>query len=127
MNFTWDMPFAKESDGVTRALFANWQLAGIGRYRSGPPLTVFVQANRSRSRWFPSLGPGLGPDRPSLAPGRTTEDAVLGTSEQWFDPTAFVLQPAGTMGDTGRGAPVVNSTATGLPVSSERASRIRSL
>jgi hypothetical protein len=103
-NFTWDVPFARESSGVVHALLADWQLAGIGRYRSGPPLTVFVQANRSRSRWFPSLGPGLGPDRPSLAPGRTTEDAVLGTPEQWFDPTAFVLQPAGTMGDTGRGA-----------------------
>ena len=104
VNFTWDMPFARDSSGLVRALFADWQLAGIGRYRSGPPLTVFVQANRSRSRWSPSLGPGLGPDRPSLAPGRTTEDAVLGNPEQWFDPTAFVLQPAGTMGDTGRGA-----------------------
>jgi hypothetical protein len=104
VNFTWDMPFARESEGLTRALFANWQLAGIGRYRSGPPLTVFVQANRSRSRWFPSLGPGLGPDRPSLAPGRTTDDAVQGDPAQWFDPSAFVLQPAGTMGNTGRGA-----------------------
>jgi hypothetical protein len=104
VNFTWDLPLARESSGVVHALFADWQLAGIGRYRSGPPLTVFVQANRSRSRWFPSLGPGLGPDRPSLVPGRTTEDAVLGTPEQWFDPTAFVLQPAGTVGDTGRGA-----------------------
>jgi hypothetical protein len=104
VNFIWDVPFARESKGLVRALLADWQLAGIGTYRSGPPLTVFVQANRSRSRWFPSLGPGLGADRPSLAPGRTTEDAVQGRPEQWFDPTAFVLQPAGVMGDTGRGA-----------------------
>lgn len=104
VNFSWELPFARESSGLTHALLANWQLSGIGRYRSGPPLTVFVQANRSRSRWFPALGPGLGPDRPSLAPGRTTGDAVLGTPEQWFDPTAFVLQPAGTQGNTGRGA-----------------------
>jgi hypothetical protein len=104
VNFTWDLPFAREATGIVHALLADWQLAGIGRYRSGPPLTVFIQANRSRSRWFPSLGPGLGPDRPSLAAGRTAEDAVLGGPEQWFDPTAFVLQPAGTMGDTGRGA-----------------------
>jgi hypothetical protein len=104
VNFAWDLPFAREATGIAHALFADWQLAGIGRYRSGPPLTVFVQANRSRSGWFPSLGPGLGPDRPSLAPGRTTGDAVLGDPEQWFDPTAFALQPAGTMGDTGRGA-----------------------
>jgi hypothetical protein len=29
---------------------------------------------------------------------------VQGDPDQWFDPAAFVLQPAGTLGDTGRGA-----------------------
>jgi hypothetical protein len=72
--------------------------------RSGPPLTVFVQANRSRSRWSPSQAPGIGFDRPSFAANRTPEDAVLGKPEQWFDPTAFVLQPAGRFGNVGRGA-----------------------
>jgi hypothetical protein len=103
-NVTYDLPLARESQGFARALLANWQVAAIGQVRSGPPLTLFVQANRSRSRWSPSLGPGQGFDRPSLAPGRSTEDAVLGTPEQWFDPTAFVLQPAGTYGTLGRGA-----------------------
>jgi hypothetical protein len=28
---------------------------------------------------------------------------VLGRPDQWFDPAAFVLQPAGTFGNTGRG------------------------
>jgi hypothetical protein len=28
---------------------------------------------------------------------------VLGGPDQWFDPAAFVLQPAGTLGNTGRG------------------------
>jgi hypothetical protein len=28
---------------------------------------------------------------------------VLGQPDQWFDPAAFVLQPAGTLGNTGRG------------------------
>ncbi len=81
----------------------NWQVSMIGRYRSGNPLTAFVANNRSRSRWSPSLGPGLGFDRPSLAPGRTAESAVTGNPDQWFDPTAFVLQPAGTLGNSERG------------------------
>ena len=46
-------------------------VAAIGQLRSGPPLTLFVGANRSRSRWSPSIGPGQGFDRPSLAPGYT--------------------------------------------------------
>ena len=28
---------------------------------------------------------------------------MLGRPDQWFDPAAFVLQPAGTLGNTGRG------------------------
>jgi len=104
VNATWDLPFARNSETLAGKLFGNWKLAGIGQIRSGNPLTVFVAANRSRSRWAPSLGPGIGPDRPSYAPGRSGADAVLGRPEQWFDPTAFVLQPAGTLGDVGRGS-----------------------
>jgi hypothetical protein len=64
---------------------------------------VFVAGNRSRSQWLPSLGPGIGRDRPSYAPGYDGDSAVLGRPEAWFDPRAFVLQPAGTFGNTGRG------------------------
>ena len=48
-------------------------------------------------------GPGIGRDRPSYAPGFGPDNAVTGRPEQWFNPAAFVLQPAGTFGNTGRG------------------------
>ena len=102
LNFTWNLPGPKLG-GVGRIL-EGWELAGIGHMRSGNPLTVFVQGNPSRSLWSPSLAPGLGFDRPSMAPGRTHQDAVLGHPDGYFDPTAFVLQPAGTLGNLGRGA-----------------------
>jgi hypothetical protein len=98
VNLVWDLPLAG------KGVWSGWQVAAIGQYRSGNPLTLFVGANRSRSRWSPSIGPGLGLDRPSLAPGRTAQSAVTGDPAAWFDPTAFVLQPAGTLGDLGRGA-----------------------
>jgi hypothetical protein len=103
INATWALPFARGAGGWSERLLAGWQLTGIAHVRSGNPLTVFVATNRSRSQWAPSLGPGIGPDRPSYAPGRGPDDAVLGRPDQWFDPSAFVLQPAGTFGNTGRG------------------------
>ncbi|MDA1305793.1 MAG: TonB-dependent receptor [Acidobacteria bacterium] len=81
---------------------SGWRLSGIYRMRSGSPLTPFVQTNRSRSLWSPSLGPGTGPDRPSYAPGFNKDNAVTGDPSQWFNPAAFVLQPVGTFGNVGR-------------------------
>jgi hypothetical protein len=98
----WDVPYREGRAGA--AFFRGWQVAAIGTVHSGQPLTVFVQNNRSRSQWSPSLGPGIGFDRPDLVPGRTAASAVLGRPDQWFDPTAFRLQPAGALGNSGRGA-----------------------
>jgi hypothetical protein len=103
-NMTWDLPFARNMTGAGRALLDGWQLSAIGTMRSGQPLTVFVQNNWSRSQWSPSISPTSGLDRPDLAPGRSAESAVLGRPDQWFDPSAFVLQPQGTFGNSPRGA-----------------------
>jgi hypothetical protein len=98
----WQIPDMSSGGGLAAALLNDWQVATIARMRSGNPLTVFVQANRSRSLWAPSFGPGTGPDRPSYAPGRGPDDAVTGDPDRWFDPAAFVLQPIGTFGNLGR-------------------------
>ena len=93
MNVTWDLPFDR-----------NWQVSAVSNVRSGQPLTVFVQNNWSRSQWSPSISPTSGLDRPDLAPGRSAASAVLGDPTQWFDASAFVLQPQGTLGNSPRGA-----------------------
>src|SRR5688572_28209510 len=96
-----DVP-GPSSQGFSGTLLRDWRVAMIVRMRSGNPLTPMLQANRSRSLWSPSLGPGTGPDRPSYAPGRGPDDAVTGDPTRWFDPTAFVLPAAGTFGNVGR-------------------------
>ena len=103
-NFTWELPFAKGLQGAAGKILDGWSLLGIGQLRSGNPLTVFVQANRSQSKWAPSAASNVGPDRVSLAPGYTYETAVIGRPDQYFNPKAFVLQPSGTLGNTGRNA-----------------------
>ena len=101
LNFVWELPRI-DAGGIAGAVANGWRLSGLLRMRSGSPVTPMLQTNRSRSLWSPSLGPGTGPDRPSYAPGRGPDDAVTGDPAQWFDPSAFVLQPAGTYGDVGR-------------------------
>jgi hypothetical protein len=108
VNFTVDIPGTDALGGV----FSGWQASGIWNMRSGQPLTAFVQSNRSRSLWNPSLGPGIGQDRPSYAPGYGPDNAVLGRVDQWFNPGAFALQPAGTFGNTGRGDFIGPNTRT---------------
>jgi hypothetical protein len=103
MNLSWDLPWGRDLRGVSGALLGGWRVSSITTVRSGYPLTVFVQNNRSRSQWQPSLGPGIGRDRPSYADGFGPDNAVTGDPAQWFNPAAFVLQPAGTFGNTGRG------------------------
>jgi hypothetical protein len=103
MNATWELPFGNKTSRLCW-LASGWQVAGIALVRSGNPLTVFVAANRSRSQWSPSLAPGIGLDRASMAPGYTHESAVLGGPDRYFDPAAFLLPPAGTLGNLGRGA-----------------------
>ena len=111
-NVAWDVPAA---GGPARVLFAGWRLAAIGMMRSGQPLTVFVQNNRSRSQWSPSLGPGIGFDRPDLAPGRREESAVLGRPDQWFDPSAFRLQPPGRPATAAAARSAVRTCARSMP------------
>jgi hypothetical protein len=89
-NFTWELP-------------KGFQISAINSMRSGPPLTVFVQSNWSRSLWGPSIAPGVGLDRPSIRPGFTHQSAVLGGPDRYLDANAFFLQPAGTLGNSGRG------------------------
>lgn len=102
MNFNWELPFARGLKGAAGKVLDGWNLLGIAQVRSGLPLTVFVAANRSQSKWAPSSGPGLGPDRPSFAPGYTFQSAVTGNPDAYFDPKAFLLQPSGTLGTLGR-------------------------
>jgi hypothetical protein len=111
-NVIWQIPRHEGFTGLADALLNGWQIAGIAHVRSGNPLTVFVQTNRSRSLWSPSLGPGTGPDRPNWAPGRGPENVVTGDPDQWLDPAAFVLQPAGTFGSVGRNEIIGPGVAT---------------
>jgi len=88
---TWMLPLWRN-----RRLLGGWQVNGIATLLSGFPFTPQIGANRSGD------GDTRNPDRPSLNPA-FTGPVVIGSPNQWFNPNAFVLPPAGTYGDLGRG------------------------
>ncbi len=88
------LPFKGKFAG--HQILEGWQISGILTLRSGGPLNIIDGFD------YPALGAAFVAPRPSLKPGRTADDITKKTIDQWFDPTAFVLPPAGELGNIGR-------------------------
>jgi hypothetical protein len=101
-NFTYPLPF-QFSSGAANALLGGWEITGLSLLMSGQPLTPQLQLDFSRTG---NSGAG---DRPDLAAGGSL-NPIIGTAEQWYDPTAFTWpnplglpQPQpGFLGNVGR-------------------------
>jgi hypothetical protein len=86
----YELPFGQGK------LTGGWQLSGIATLLSGFPFTPQIGSNRSGD------GDTRNPDRPSVS-STFTGPVLLQKPTQWFNPNAFVLPPAGTWGNLGRG------------------------
>ena len=84
--------------GAANKVLGGWSLNGIVNYQTGMPFTPFVGAANSRDNGTTS---GASPDRPSLNPN-FSGPIILGKVNEWFNPNAFILPPAGTYGNAGR-------------------------
>jgi hypothetical protein len=96
-NFTWELPFGKGKQGLAKALLADWGMSGIFTTQTGNPFTPGIQGN-----WSRNLNSRSGIDRPSVAPGCTADNAILGGPDQYFNPDCFILPTRGTYGNLGR-------------------------
>jgi hypothetical protein len=86
----------RNASGWGNRLVAGWQLSGIASLLSGFPFTPLIGSNRSGD------GDTRNPDRPSLNPS-FAGPVLLGQPRQWFNSSAFILPPAGTFGNLGKG------------------------
>ena len=95
-NFLWELPFLRNSTGVTKALLGGWQINAITSLQSGFPFSVFT------SRAFGSggdfNGDGVRNDRPNqpsfgtTPPGHSQDDYIKGLFvASDFPTTGFVL------------------------------------
>jgi len=84
----------------TWAIARGWQINALALLRSGVPFSPALQTQSNFSR-SGNIAPGS-ENRPNVRPGRSPDDIILGGTTRYFDPTAFVLQPAGFLGNAGR-------------------------
>ncbi|MBI2816358.1 MAG: TonB-dependent receptor [Acidobacteria bacterium] len=94
--------------GVLSKILGNWRLGGIVTFRTGTPFSVLANA-RYKDYLFAAIRPNLisgasnNPVKGTTSGcGRVKAGQELGTPDLYFDPCAFSVPAAGTVGNTGR-------------------------
>jgi hypothetical protein len=98
----WDLNHVARINGLVNLPFhgnrvvEGWQLAGILSANNGYPLNITDGYDETTGGSPVGLTP-----RPNLNPG-CSNNPVLGTANQWYNPTCFSLEAPGTFGNLGR-------------------------
>ncbi|MBI2221472.1 MAG: TonB-dependent receptor [Acidobacteria bacterium] len=103
-NFSYELPFARGSQGFVKHLAGDWQVNGIVSLQSGSPFTVFDSRGRSLA--------GGGADRPDQICDPNLP-ASQPTPDRWFDTACFQEVPLGVrFGTAGRNTVLADSVET---------------
>jgi len=95
INATWELPFAKKTQGWKRAAFGGWSVSGIETLQSGFPFTPSLGYNPTNN------GDSRNPIRPSWNPA-FSGPVIVGRPNEWYNPAAFIQPATGTYGNVGR-------------------------
>ena len=90
--WNWDLPPLPGP----KLLGTGWHWNTITTLSSGNPFSAVISFDRARA--LPQSG--TAPETPNLAPGGST-NPIIGDPARYFDPSSFVLQPAGFYGNLG--------------------------
>jgi hypothetical protein len=89
-SYIWEIPFAQQTQGVTRKLLHGWQISGISSFQAGNPLTIALSGDLA--------GTGGGGQRPNVI----SPVEKLGALNAWFTKNSFAEPARGTFGNAGR-------------------------
>jgi hypothetical protein len=93
-NFSYELPFGRDLQGIAGGLFKGWQINGIFTLTTGTPASINSAPTLTHPRWRET-------GRPNLAPGGNV-NPVLGGTDRYFDSSPFTPQETGFLGDLGR-------------------------
>jgi hypothetical protein len=96
----YELPFGQgrqflNKGGIVNVIAGGWQVQPIVQLRTGFPFSVTAGSGSCTCGTYV-------PQRPNLAPGRSTGKLNNRTPTHWFDPTAYVVPTAGYQGTVTR-------------------------
>ncbi len=94
LNFSYEIPTPAFQSGVAHAVLGGWQVNGILKLSDGNPFSALTRAQRHEN------GSARFTSRPDQA--GSTNNPVLGGPDNYFDPSAFVLQERGFLGNVAK-------------------------
>ena len=101
-SFVWQLPMLAATNGFVSNVLGGWQFSGLVSAQTGRPVTPLSGANSNSG----GSRAGLGQDRPNLIGDAYGPGACAGATKacrDWFNPASFVVNPAGTFGNIGKG------------------------
>ncbi len=111
-SFFYGLPFGSQGvlwkSGALGRMFGGWRIGGILSARSGTPISLRINV-RDEHFLFAARRPNLKPGHDSNTIHGVTEGCEgvtagipIGTPDLWYDPCAFTVPEAGTLGNNGR-------------------------
>lgn len=97
ISYVWDLPYASGRSFI-RQVGGGWQLAGVNRFQTGTPFTVFTGRDASLTAVNADRPDVFG--NPTLSGDRSRGDKIA----RWFDTSVFMANQPGTYGSLGRNA-----------------------
>ncbi len=91
--YFYDVPFLRNRGGFIGTALGSWQLSGITRAQSGPPITILANSSLA--------GTPVNGRRANMVSGVSLAPTVPG---QWFNPAAFANPSPTSPGTSGVGA-----------------------
>ena len=103
-SYTYDFPFFRNRGGVGEAILGGWEISGITRAQSGPPLVV------TGAQTIGASGSGVTAftRRADLVPGVPLNSGYTCPTGKvcWFNPAAFAKAPTTGVGDAPAVSPI---------------------
>jgi hypothetical protein len=101
LSINYELP-GKSFSGIEKLALGGWQTNSIVAWQSGKDFSITnSNASGGYNNWASPAFNG-GPDRPNQIHSAKSAHPVIGSGGTYFDTTAFVPQPLGTVGNTAR-------------------------